>query len=70
MKKVYLSLAIALVAVACKSNKMASVGSASAPANAECSTKKECSGEAKAACEGAKSCEGAKVCPVTGKPMN
>ncbi len=74
MKNLFLSVAIAFVAVACQTEKKAAVGSASQPANAECSKAcstngKECSD--KAACDASKKeCDSNAVCPVTGKPKS
>lgn len=70
MKKAILSVALASLAFACKS-QTTEVTDTSAPAAAECKT--ECAltcEEKKAECATKSECKEQKVCPVTGKVTN
>ena len=67
MKKAILSVAIASLAFACKS-QTTDVTDTSAPASAECM--KECATECDMSAADKAECTEAKVCPVTGKVMN
>ena len=69
MKKAILSVALASLAFACKSQST-EVTDTSAPASMECTTECTMTPEEKAACAEKAECSEQKVCPVTGKVMN